>query len=82
MRFGRCALNFATMGQREVGWEKVALYVDHDDVPTHMARQLRSGYWTSKLGQGIDITHDTVEALEGHCYGKATYYLRRRNPDF
>ena len=69
-------------GAREAGWEKVALYVDDNDTPTHMARQLPEGGWTSKLGKSIDITHKTVEALEGNCYGRATYYLRRRNPTF
>ena len=68
-------------GQLEAGWQKVALYVDQDNVPTHMARQLSNGKWTSKLGSDMDISHDTVEVLEGPCYGTASYYLRRRNTD-
>src|SRR5437899_678198 len=35
----------------EPGFEKVVLYVDAAGVPTHVARQLPSGRWTSKLGR-------------------------------
>jgi hypothetical protein len=33
----------------EPGFEKVALFADPGGVPTHAARQLPSGRWTSKL---------------------------------
>ena len=69
-------------GEREAGWQKVALYVDDRGTPTHMARQLADGQWTSKLGGDEDITHATLEALEGPLYGQAEYYLRRRSRDF
>ena len=42
-----------------------------------MARQLENGQWTSKLGNDIDITHPTVEALEDGEYGTAVQYMRR-----
>lgn len=67
----------------EKGFDKLALYAIHsskrpltppvrwqemnDWVPTHMARQLRDGTWTSKLGGSEDITHFTLDAIE--CYG-------------
>ena len=65
-------------GNAEQGWEKVVLYVNEKNEPTHMARQLADGSWTSKLGKNVDIHHSTVEAVEGPWYGKATQYLRRR----
>src|SRR5262245_23525351 len=39
----------------EPGVEKVALFTDAAGVPTHAARQLPTGRWTSKLGQAEDI---------------------------
>jgi len=61
----------------EPGYEKVAIYADADRIPTHMARQLASGDWTSKLGQLEDIRHSTLEEIEGTAYGRAVQILRR-----
>ena len=63
--------------QREDGFKKVAIYVSQEG-PQHAARQLESGRWTSKLGNCEDIEHDSLEALEGECYGEATVFLRKR----
>lgn len=69
----------------EEGIEKVAIYVDVEGVPTHAARQLATGTWTSKLGEWEDIQHDTLEAMEdsdgqGLGYGKVALMLRRERP--
>lgn len=56
--------------------EKAALFVDSDGAPTHAARQLPTGRWTSKLGQSVDIEHD-LRALEGDVYGVVAVILRR-----
>jgi hypothetical protein len=67
---------FATLGYQpcgnnftlEPGYDKVALYIDPTTSrPTHMARQLPDGTWTSKLGRLEDIAHRTLEGLEGPC---------------
>src|SRR5690348_11989036 len=63
-------------GRFENGYEKVVIYVDSADTPTHMARQLASGTWTSKLGDLEDIEHATPHELEGQNYGTAIQYLR------
>src|SRR6266446_484875 len=42
----------------ETGYEKVALYATADSQPTHMARQLPDGRWTSKPGEQMDIEHE------------------------
>lgn len=65
-------------GDLEPGWEKVAVYALADDDPTHVARQLESGAWTSKLGDFEDIEHDTPTALEGPAYGTVYGYMKRR----
>src|SRR5436309_204838 len=41
-------------GDLEPGIEKVCVYAI-EDVPQHVARQLPSSEWTSKLGRDIDI---------------------------
>ena len=53
----------------EPGNEKVALYA-HRGMPTHAARQLPDGRWSSKLGRSVDIAH-TLDALDGSLYGTA-----------
>ncbi len=64
-------------GTLETGYEKVAIYVDSSQTPTHMARQLSSGRWTSKLGDLEDIEHQTLRQLEEGSYGHAIQYLKR-----
>ena len=73
MGYGECGTNF----DLEFGYEKVALYLDPNDKPTHMARQLSSGIWTSKLGPIWDIEHSSPSGVEGIPYGTAAVALRR-----
>jgi hypothetical protein len=61
----------------EEGFEKIALYADSDGLPTHAAKQLPNGHWTSKLGDFEDIEHFTLECLNGDLYGTPTLYMRR-----
>lgn len=66
----------------EVGYQKIAIYTDSDGVPTHAARQLPNGEWTSKLGRAEDIQHRTLGALGDEQngaigYGRVTVILRR-----
>ncbi len=68
----------------EKGFEKVAIYVSTKDeihapkgTPTHMARQLNDGNWTSKLGKDVDISHKTLQTIEGETYGVVKQLLRR-----
>jgi hypothetical protein len=44
----------------EPGFEKIAIYVDVEGKPAHAARQLPSGFWTSKLGDWEE--HRTQDA--------------------
>ncbi len=65
----------------EDGYEKIALYVNKKGHWTHAARQERRGSWTSKLGKGLDISHETPQALYGDLYGEFGYYMKRRIAD-
>lgn len=60
-------------------YDKLVLYTK-DGLPTHMARQLPSGLWTSKCGGLEDIQH-TLEGLCGDVYGQPTIALRRLKAD-
>jgi hypothetical protein len=58
--------------------EKVALHAKHG-CPTHIARQLPNGRWTSKLGRWEDIEHDEFD-LTGNGldeYGDIAQYFKR-----
>ncbi len=67
------------MNRLNFGFEKVALFVDAAGMPTHAARQVNSGAWTSKLGNSEDIEHE-LRALEGDIYGTVRLILKRRLP--
>jgi hypothetical protein len=62
--------------EREPDFEKVALFADPDLFPTHAARQLPDGLWTSKLGELEDIQH-ALHDLEGMAYGAVVQVMRR-----
>jgi hypothetical protein len=59
----------------QFGLKKLALYALNGQ-PKHMARQLASGVWTSKLGDNIDIAHQ-LEELEGPCYGRVLHVFEK-----
>jgi hypothetical protein len=61
----------------EKGIEKVAIYVKGHQNPTHAARQLPSGIWTSKIGDEEDIEHQTLGSLRGLVYGQVGVLLKR-----
>lgn len=68
-------------GVLEADHEKVALYAflsaRGDLTPTHAAKQLSDGRWTSKLGTLEDIAHRSVDDVSGPAYGNAVRYLKR-----
>jgi len=87
LTLGNLLAAFATLGyepcqsaELETRFEKLAVYADPQGVPTHVARQLPKGTWTSKLGTAEDIEHETLAGLEGVLYGKAVQTLRRLLP--
>jgi hypothetical protein len=78
---------FATLGyvtclghDLESGFEKIALFADRARTPTHAARQLPNGRWTSKLGLLEDIEHG-IHDLEGSRYGSIIEIMKRPLPD-
>jgi hypothetical protein len=64
----------------EEGVDKIAIYGKTQNnviVPTHAARQLPSGEWTSKLGDHEDIIHKALGDVNGF-YGEPVAYMERR----
>ncbi|MGI8809484.1 MAG: DUF7689 domain-containing protein [Acidimicrobiales bacterium] len=64
-------------GDLDAEYEKVAIFAVAGTDPSHAARQLRDGQWTSKLGEGIDITHGAPEDVGGGLYGEIVSFLQR-----
>jgi len=64
----------------ETGFQKVALYAYDDGDFAHVARQLNTGRWTSKLGTWQDIEHATLDVLGGPYYGRVACILRKPIP--
>jgi len=62
----------------ELGIRKVSIDA-LDGRPTHAARQLRDGWWASKVGRDIDVEH-TFEALDGPTYGRSITVLASASP--
>ena len=60
----------------ESGYRKVTIYAK-DGIPTHAARQLNNGKWTSKLGKAEDVEHDGL-MLPILSYGQPILFLRRK----
>jgi hypothetical protein len=75
LRYSECDTD-----ELETGFEKVALYTDTEGFPSHAARQLESGAWTSKIGELEDIEHATLRALVDGEYGTVARILRRPRP--
>ncbi len=61
----------------ETGFQKVTLFAK-DGAPTHAARQLPDGSWTSKLGALEDVRH-SIFAISGGMYGEVVLVLKRKN---
>jgi hypothetical protein len=75
--FATLGYSVAMNGELEHGKEKVVLYTDEQGKPTHMARQLNNGQWTSKLGPNHDISHIAPDVVCGPSYGKVSVFLER-----
>jgi hypothetical protein len=76
--FRQIAFRPCDSGGVEPGFEKIAIYTKDGQDAEHVARQLKNGVWTSKLGPDEDIYHQTLTALEGGCYGSVAAFLKRR----
>lgn len=77
-------LRYAPTSSRRprAAYDRVAIYGLDDKTFTHIARQLKSGRWSSKLGEFHDLEH-TLTDLEGTGstgYGLVRTILERGRP--
>lgn len=61
----------------EKGFGKIAIYAHSNGRPTHVAKQLDSANWTSKLGTTEDIEHANLNVIAGSLYGSVAVILKR-----
>lgn len=66
-------------GRPVAGQEKVVLYTKNGK-PTHASFLKAPGEWSSKLGQGHDVSHRTENCIGGRAYGEPTHYFQRPTP--
>jgi hypothetical protein len=63
----------------EEGVEKICIYTLHGE-PTHAARQLENGNWTTKFGDFEDVEHIDLACIQGPVYGITNRYMKRDRP--
>lgn len=75
---------YQTLGYKECpddsverGFEKIAIFADANRTPTHAARQLPNGIWTSKFGAYEDVRHIDLSCIVGPFYGIVVAYMKR-----
>lgn len=73
--FEKIGYSICEDGEHEHEFDKVAVYVNQGK-PTHAARQLQNGMWTSKLGENFDITH-SIKSMSDGFYGNVGVFLKR-----
>jgi hypothetical protein len=74
--FGIIGYILAEDGELEPGYEKIAVF-EANSKPTHAAKQMQDGLWSSKLGRLEDITHH-LEGIECDAYGRVAFFMKRR----
>lgn len=74
--FATVGYSACSNGGPEGGLQKIAIFVDRFGEPSHVARQLAGGAWTSKIGRLEDICHD-LRGLEGVEYGAVGAFMFR-----
>lgn len=78
MAFETLGYTLCQDGIYQEGFIKIAIFADEDGIPTHAARQLPNGIWTSKCGELEDIDHD-LNALGGPepAYGNIVRFMKK-----
>ncbi len=75
--YGTLGYEECASSRPEAGYQKIVIYADAMGVPTHAARQLEDGKWTSKLGKEWDISHHAPVGVTGIHYGDIAVFMRR-----
>lgn len=76
--FEKIGFSLCANGELDPNARKIAVFHAHN-VPTHAAKLLKNGKWSSKLGKWFDISH-TVSCLNGYqneAYGEIAFFMSR-----
>lgn len=73
--FAKHGYKICDNGNLEKGFLKLALF-EKDGIPTHAARQLPYGKWTSKIGAHFDVSH-SLKAMAGGRYGEVALFFKK-----
>lgn len=78
MAFSTLGYNLCAGGMPERGLEKIAIF-HQNNVPSHAAKLLQSGFWSSKLGDWFDISHrhKCLCGRERSSYGEIAFFMSR-----
>ena len=75
--YGASGYQECDAGDLEAGFEKIVIYTK-SGAPTHAARQLPDGQWSSKLGSLDDIAHHLDGVTDGpEGYGQPAVFMKR-----
>lgn len=74
--FAKHGYTICSNALKEKGFTKIALFAK-DGLPTHAARQLPNGLWTSKLGILEDVRH-TLSAISDGIYGSVALLFKKK----
>jgi hypothetical protein len=70
-------------GDLEENFLKIAIFLDDEGLPSHMAKQLSNGNWSSKCGDLEDIEHDLNslkgEDTKGEGYGNTIKFMKKES---
>jgi hypothetical protein len=61
----------------EIGFEKIAVFAFPNGEPTHAAKQLLNGNWTSKMGSWHDVEHTLNSLSNSPGYGNPVVFMSR-----
>jgi len=61
----------------EKGFLKIAVFSTDEIHFNHVARQLESGNWTSKIGVSFDVEH-SLESMENGIYGNVVLFMKKK----
>jgi hypothetical protein len=62
----------------EKDYDKIVIFTDKDNIPTHAAKQIDDTFWSSKLGEYHDVSHSKF-SIEGGNYGSFNVIMKRKS---
>jgi len=71
--------DFCNNGDYEIGFDKIVLFADDDNMFKHAALRINEKLWTSKMGDYEDIEHGNLKSVSDGDYGKPVIFMKRKS---